>query len=101
MLGSVYSLKLNKAQFHKNGPIQKSAMSNVFSSIQIDEMHSRAICQEIGERLRIELKESLPLPPKLARLMERLVELDYHNSPSIVPATENADALFDECAEAT
>ena len=75
-------------------------MSNLFPSIQIDELHSRAICEEIGERLRIAMKQSLSLPPALARLMERLQELDHHDSPSIVPSAEPADFMFDELADA-
>ena len=75
-------------------------MPNLFASVQIDEMHSRAICEEIGERLRIALKENLPMPPHLARLVLRLQELDHHDSPSIVPSAEHADLEFREYADA-
>jgi hypothetical protein len=59
-------------------------MSNA-NFVQIDHKHSRAICAEIGERLRFEWNESQPLPPRLSVLMERLQELDQHDAPSIVP----------------
>lgn len=64
-------------------------MSTRIASIQIDEEHSRAICAEIGDRLRIALGEPLPIPPNLARLTERLSELDHHDSPSLVPSIES------------
>jgi hypothetical protein len=53
--------------------------------IQIDHNHSRAICAEIGERLRFALPQSQPFSPRLAILMERLQELDAQDAPSIVP----------------
>lgn len=64
-------------------------MSTRIATIQIDEEHSRAICAEIGDRLRIALGEPLPIPPNLARLIERLSELDHHDSPSLVPSIES------------
>jgi hypothetical protein len=64
-------------------------MSKGIAYIQIDEEHSRAICAEIGDRLRIALGEPLSIPPNLTGLIERLSELDHHDSPSLVPSTEN------------
>ena len=64
-------------------------MSTRLASIQIDEEHSRAICAEIGDRLRIALGAAPPMPPDLARLVARLDELEHHDSPSIVPSVEN------------
>ena len=64
-------------------------MSTRLASIQIDEEHSRAICAEIGDRLRIALGASPPMPPDLARLVARLDEPEHHDSPSIVPSVEN------------
>jgi hypothetical protein len=56
------------------------------ADIRIDHIHSRAICDEIGERLRQALKrESVGLPPQLQLLVDRLAELDGAAAPSIVP----------------
>ena len=63
-------------------------MSRHVANVSIDEAHSLAICTEIGERLRSVLVVSEPMPPKLTMLLARLNELDFHESPSIVPATE-------------
>ncbi len=57
--------------------------------ISFDENHSIAICIEIGERLRSVLKvNEEPIPAKLAALVARLDELEFHESPSIAPAME-------------
>jgi hypothetical protein len=55
--------------------------------IDIDPKHSRAIVQEIGERLRAFPKEEPELPGSLRTRIERLRELD-EQSPSIIPAAE-------------
>jgi hypothetical protein len=75
-------------------------MSNIFPGIQIDQMHCQAIREEIGERLRIELRASPPMSAKLVRLLARLPELDYHDAPSIVPSHEDADRMVYELADA-
>ena len=55
--------------------------------LQIDSGHCRAICDEIGDRLRIALdKEAGEIPQQLRLLLERLAELDGQQAPSIVPA---------------
>jgi hypothetical protein len=60
------------------------------ADIQIDPIHSRAICDEIGERLRQVLKrESVGLPLRLQLLVDRLAELDGAAAPSIVPSFED------------
>lgn len=56
--------------------------------IDIDHTHSRAISQEIGERLREYLKEEPELPASLRKQIDRLRELDGY-SPSIVPTMED------------
>lgn len=59
--------------------------------IDIDPKHSRAIAQEIGERLRAILKEEEPeCPGSLRTQIDRLRELD-EQSPSIIPAAERWD----------
>jgi hypothetical protein len=60
------------------------------ADIRIDRIHSRAICDEIGERLGQTLRrESVELPPRLQLLVARLAELDGEIAPSIVPACED------------
>ncbi|MBR0872911.1 hypothetical protein JQ633_21300 [Bradyrhizobium tropiciagri] len=50
--------------------------------------HARAICDEIGERLRFALRDDYAdLPPRLRELVGRLAELDY-DAPSLVPTLE-------------
>ena len=46
------------------------------NSVDIDSRHSRAIVKEIGERLRISLKEDRELPTNLQKQIEQLRELD-------------------------
>ena len=58
--------------------------------IDIDPKHSRAIVQEIGERLRGFLKEEPELPGSLRAKLDRLRELE-EPSPSIIPAAERWD----------
>jgi hypothetical protein len=56
---------------------------------QIDSGHCRAICDEIGDRLRILLdKEAGEIPRQLRLLIDRLAELDGEQAPSIVPAMD-------------
>jgi hypothetical protein len=60
------------------------------AGVQIDSIHARAICDEIGERLRAILRRgaSDDLPPRLRYLMEELAKADDEASPSIVPSLE-------------
>ena len=53
---------------------------------RIDPKHSRAIIQEIGERLGTFLKEE-ELPGRFRTQIDRLRELE-EQSPSIIPAAE-------------
>jgi hypothetical protein len=58
--------------------------------LQIDSGHCRAICDEIGDRLRFLLdKEPGEIPQRLRSLVDRLAELDGVPAPSIVPAMDN------------
>jgi hypothetical protein len=60
-----------------------------YSKIEIDSSHCRAICEEIGERLRKILdREATALPPRLQLLLERLAEQDLVEAPSIVPSID-------------
>jgi hypothetical protein len=59
-------------------------------NIQIDHLHSRAICDEIADRLRYILRqEAIPLPPRLRYLLDRLADADGELAPSIVPSFED------------
>ena len=60
------------------------------ANIRIDQLRSRAICDEIGDRLRQMLPlEASPLPPRLRYLLDRLADSDGELSPSIVPSLED------------
>jgi hypothetical protein len=57
------------------------------NELRIDSLHCRAICDEIGERLRIVLdRESTALPQRLQLLMARLAEQDLLMTPSMAPS---------------
>jgi hypothetical protein len=52
--------------------------------------HCRAICDEIGDRLRVLLdREAGAIPQRLRVLMDRLAELDGAQAPSIVPGMDD------------
>jgi hypothetical protein len=58
--------------------------------VQIDRGHCRAICDEIGDRLRILLdREAGEIPQRLRLLIDRLAELDGEQAPSIAPAMDD------------
>jgi len=57
-------------------------------ALALDHVHCRAICEEIGERLRQVLKpEALEIPQRLLALLDRLAELEQ--APSIVPSMDD------------
>jgi len=56
--------------------------------IHLDHLHSEAVCQGIGERLRDTLNRQPPeLPQGLNALIARLPELDGEAAPPLVPDT--------------
>jgi hypothetical protein len=58
------------------------------AELVIDHIHCRAICDEIGDRLRDILKrEASEVPPRLIGLIDKLAELE--REPSIVPSIED------------
>jgi hypothetical protein len=60
------------------------------ADVQIDRIHIRAICDEIGDRLRVILRREITeLPPTVQSLVDRLAELDYEIAPPIVPSLED------------
>jgi hypothetical protein len=65
--------------------------------IKIDSVHSRAICDEVGYRLRQSLQNSPPEHPRHRALLDRLRqnELGQQGSggaPSIVPSLDDIEA---------
>jgi hypothetical protein len=59
--------------------------------VRIDQIHSRAICTEVAERLRIILAmERSEVPSGLESQIDRLREIE-EQSPSIVPLMRNGD----------
>jgi hypothetical protein len=60
------------------------------NGIEIDPKHSRAVVEEIGERLHAFLKEGPELSGSLRTQIDRLRELE-EQSPSIIPAAEPWD----------
>jgi hypothetical protein len=59
-------------------------------NLGLDHTHCRAICDEIGERLRETMgQESTNMTPYLRRLVDRLDELDNISSPGIAPLIED------------
>jgi hypothetical protein len=61
------------------------------TTLRIDAVHARAICDEIGDQLRGMLRRqvSRKLPPRLKELMEHLTRLDDQAAPSIVPSLDD------------
>ena len=58
----------------------------ISNHLQIDSLHCRAICEEIGERLRTILRpETAAVPPRLQVLIDRLADQDRELEPSIAP----------------
>jgi hypothetical protein len=57
------------------------------TAFALDHVHCRAICDEIGERLRYALRQdALDIPPRLIALIDKLAEMEH--MPSIVPSIE-------------
>ena len=63
---------------------------NLSNQLEIDSIHSRAICDEIGERLRTILRpETGDLPVRLQVLIDRLADQERQLAPSIVPELDD------------
>lgn len=57
--------------------------------VHLDHIHSEAVWQGIGEKLRDALsRESPELPQRLSTLIARLPELDRERAPALVPEME-------------
>jgi hypothetical protein len=67
-------------------------MPNRDTAIALDHVHCRAICDEIGERLRFVLRQKpSDIPPGLVALIDKLAQLEQ--IPSIVPSIEEMSDL--------
>jgi hypothetical protein len=70
------------------------------ATLVLDSIHCRAICDEIGERLRSIMKPAASdVPPRLLDLIGRLAALEQRDllqmelAPSIVPSSEEISLL--------
>jgi hypothetical protein len=63
---------------------------SISNELQIDSSHCRAICDEIGQRLRVILDgESPAMPRRLQMLLDRLAEQDLVPAPSLAPSMDD------------
>ena len=63
---------------------------NSADHLLLDQIHCRAICDEIGERLcEVLRREVTEMPPYLRRLVKRFAELEHVPAPSIVPSIDD------------
>jgi hypothetical protein len=73
--------------------------SHSTSGLQIAPEHCRAICDEIGYRLRVILgREATELPAHLLLLLNRLAEQESELAPSIVPSIDDIGLWLTELA---
>jgi hypothetical protein len=63
-----------------------------YPDVQIDSVHSRAICQEVGYRLRQLLKNPTVDHPRHLQLLDRMHRQDFDGAPSIVPSSDAGEA---------
>jgi hypothetical protein len=69
--------------------------------IRASDKHLRAICAEIGDRLRQRLNKTAEDPPaRLMAIVRRFAELEQIEAPSIVPSLEVAEESFQRDADA-
>jgi hypothetical protein len=57
-----------------------------YPNVQIDSVHSRAICEEVGYRLRQFLNSTPVDHPRHVQLLDRMHRRDFEGAPSIVPS---------------
>ena len=63
-----------------------------YPNVQIDSIHSRAICEEVGYRLRPFLQNTPVEHPRHVQLLDRMHRQDSDGVPSIVPSSDAGDA---------
>jgi hypothetical protein len=67
----------------------------------LDSIHARAVCDEIGERLRgVLAHDASEIPSHLRGLVDRLAELERVTAPSIVPELSDMHAGIPAAARA-
>jgi hypothetical protein len=62
-----------------------------YPDVQIDSVHSRAICEEVGYRLRQILKNPPADHPRHLQLLDRMHRRDFGGAPSIIPSADSHD----------
>jgi hypothetical protein len=61
-------------------------------AVRINSKHCRAICDEVGDRLRQYIDRTSTAPPEKILALLRELELSELEAPSIVPSFEDMDA---------
>lgn len=62
------------------------------NQVTVSSRHLRAICEEVGYRIRLHLDNTSTDPsPRLRSLLLRFEQSDQIESPSIVPSVEDAE----------
>jgi hypothetical protein len=61
-----------------------------YPNVQIDSVHSRSICEEVGYRLRQFLNNTPVDHPRHVQLLDRMHRQDFEGAPSIVPSSDAA-----------
>lgn len=69
-------------------------MLNRLNALHLDHIHSEAVWQSIGERLRETMRNQPEMSPRLRAVIARLPELDRERAPSIVPDMEMAEETY-------
>ena len=66
-------------------------------AVQISSRHCRAICEEVGERLRQHIDRTQTAPSQRIMMLLRELELRETEMPSIVPSLEDiSEPLIEE-----
>ncbi len=66
-------------------------MPNRLNALHLDHIHSEAVWQSIGERLRETMRDQPEMTQRLCAVIARLPDLDRKQAPSIVPEMEMAE----------
>jgi hypothetical protein len=63
-----------------------------YPDVQIDSVHSGAICEEVGYRLRQILKDPPVDHPRHRQLLDQMHRQDFDGAPSIIPSSDVGEA---------